>query len=87
MTKAEGEKNFRPGIFRPTLGFQDTCPLRTADGAFLTLADSFLDVGVPEKEHANSFSLCSASFTYSSDDKNARMDTFQRNEQLKMLPV
>lgn len=33
-TEVEGEKKFCPGIFRPTLGFQDTCPLRTADGAF-----------------------------------------------------
>jgi hypothetical protein len=32
-------------------------------------------------------SLLAASFTYFSDDKNARMDTFQGNEQLKMLPV
>jgi hypothetical protein len=31
--------------------------------------------------------LSTVSFTYSSDDKNARMDTFQGNEQFKMLPV
>lgn len=53
----------------------------------LALASSFLDIRVPEVEYANSLPLFDASFTYSLDDKNARMDTFQGNEQLKMLPV
>lgn len=41
----------------------------------------------PSLGHAGSFPCSTVSFTYSSDDKNVRTDTFQGNEQLKMLPV
>lgn len=41
----------------------------------------------PSLQHPGSFPLSTMSFTYSSDDKNAGTDTFQGNEQFKMLPV
>lgn len=54
----------------------------------LILQGSFLDIRVGQFRNMPArFSLSTVSFTYSSDDKNARMDTFQVNEQFKMLPV
>lgn len=34
MTKVEGEKNFRPGIFRPTLGFSGYVPSKNSRWGF-----------------------------------------------------
>ena len=53
----------------------------------LFLQGSFLDIRQSQSWACKLLFLFAVSFTYSSDDTNARMDTFQGNEQFKMLPV
>lgn len=78
--KQKENEFFSPEFPGLTLGLQDTYPPRIYD---VTLTHSSVFPDTKESQFRDMpalFSLSIVSFTYSSDDKNARTDTFQGNE-------